>query len=135
MRTITSIRAFVVAAGVAGVVLLGLYDWLISHTVEFRMRAHLGQPIVRAVEQFRKETGSYPASLVSLAPKYLPTVPDMPDQSKHKFDGWDYRLVTNGVAISYGLSYYMGKAQLQYEPPTWVGEIDGGHKTIIFRNE
>jgi hypothetical protein len=105
-----------------------------SRTGEFRAQAQAGQPIVRAIEEFRKQTGGYPASLTNLAPKYLRTVPDTPDESQHKYTGWEYRMVTNGVAVTYTLRYYMGRGGIEYEPPVWFGN-DEGHKTVLLRND
>jgi hypothetical protein len=65
-----------------------------SRTGEFLTQAQAGQPIVRAIDEYRKQTGSFPASLTNLVPKYLSAVPDMADESSHKLIGWDYRTVT-----------------------------------------
>src|SRR5215471_2550860 len=126
-------RIFVV---VGGLVLFGIlcFYLLVTRAIEFRVQAHRGQPIVRAIEQFHKQTGSYPVSLAELAPKYLPTVPEMPDKVRHKFMGWDYHTTTNGIVISYTLSYYLGRATVEYEPPVWFGN-DEGHRTILWRND
>ncbi len=97
-------------------------------------QAQVGQPIVRAVEAFRKQTGNYPASLEDLVPKYLPKVPDRPDESQHKFSGWEYRVITNGVAHTYTLRYYMGRGGVEYEPPVWYGN-DEGHRTVLLKND
>ena len=72
--------------------------------------------------------------LSDLVPKYLATVPDVPDRSKGKFTGWDYSPETNGLVVSYSLRYYMGKGGVEYEPPNWVGN-DEGNKTIILSNK
>src|ERR1043166_6079344 len=85
--------------------ILGLY-LVVTRAIEFRVQARRGQPIVRAIEQFNKQMGAFPASLADLAPKYLPQVPDMPDRVQHKFGGWDYRTTTNGTVLSYSLRYY-----------------------------
>jgi hypothetical protein len=102
---------FLGICGIAGIRLI------FSRTREFRAQAQAGQPIVGAIEQFRKQTGSYPPSLAALTPSYLPTVPDLPGDSQQKFNGWDYQTVTNGVMISYTLRYYMGRGGVEYEPP------------------
>ena len=120
--------ALLAVCGVAGLRLM------FSRTREFRAQAQVGQPIVRAIEQFHKQVGNYPASLADLAPKFLPTVPDTPDESQHKFSGWDYRTVTNGVTVSYTLRYYMGRGGIEYEPPVWYGNNEG-HRKAILRNE
>ena len=114
--------------GLAGV------RWAFGRERQFREQAERGQPIVRAIEDFRKETGSYPASLADLAPKHLATVPEIPDRSQHKYTGWDYRTVTNGAAVSYSLRYYMGRGGIEYEPPHWIGNNEGSRK-IILTNE
>ena len=105
-----------------------------SRTSEFKAQALAGQPIVRAIEDYRKQTGSYPPSLAALTPKYLATVPDIPDESQHKFTGWDYRIVTNGTAISFSLRYYMGRGGVEYQPPNWIGN-DEGHTTVVLSNQ
>ncbi|HEX5400545.1 MAG TPA: hypothetical protein VFY06_15970 [Verrucomicrobiae bacterium] len=106
---------------------------LIDRTREFRAQAEAGQPIVRAIEDYHRQTGSYPASLTDLAPKYLPTAPDIANESQHKHVGWDYRLVTNGAVVSYRLLYYMGRGGVEYDPPNWIGN-DEGRKKIILSN-
>jgi hypothetical protein len=63
----------------------------------------------------------------------LAAVPDLPDKSQHKYSGWDYRTATNGIEISYTLSYYMGRGGVEYESPNWIGD-DEGHKTVILSN-
>jgi hypothetical protein len=135
MKTFLRVLGWLAIAGlillVGGVILLRA---LFSRTREFRAKAESGQPIVRAIEQYKKDSGTYPASLADLAPKYLPVVPDLPDESKSKFEGWDYRTETNGVLVSYSLRYYMGRGGVEYEPPTWSGN-DEGHRTVLFKNE
>ena len=104
-----------------------------SRTDDFRARTVAGQPLVRAIEKYHSDTGSYPNSLSALVPKYLTAVPDTPDRSEHKFTGWDYSLTTNGLAVSYALRYYMGRGGVEYEPPSWIGN-DEGHRTVILSN-
>jgi len=137
LRPASPLRIALIIAG--GSVLLGIcaivgLRLLASRTLEFRAQAQAGQAIVRAVEDFRKQTGGYPASLADLSPKYLPTILDLPDESQNKFKGWEYRVVTNGLAVSYTLRYYMGRGGVEYEPPNWVGN-DEGHKAIILKND
>jgi hypothetical protein len=114
-----------------GVLALGL---MFNRTREFRAQANAGQPIVKAIEAFRKETGTYPASLTELVPKYMSAVPDMPDKANHKWRGWDFRTETNGTSVTYGLRYYMGRGGVEYEPPVWMGN-DEGHRTVLLRND
>ena len=108
--------------------------WMFSRTNEFRAKARSGQPIVRALEKFRKQNGAYPKSLADLAPKYLPEVPELRDESHVEFGGWDYLPVTNGAACSYSLRFYLGKGGVEYEPPRWFGN-DEGLRTVILSNE
>lgn len=75
----------------------------------------------------------YPTSLSDLAPKYLTNVPEMPDRSQRKFTGWEYRLVTNRMAVTYTLRYYMGLGGVEYEPPDWFGN-DEGSRTVVLSN-
>jgi len=123
---------------VAGLVLafggLAGVRWAFGRERQFREQAELGQPIARAIEDFRVQTASYPASLAELVPEYLPTVPDMPDEARHKYRGWDYQTETNGAAVTYSLRYYMGRGGVEYRPPHWIGNNDGSLK-IILSNE
>lgn len=114
--------------GVAGV------RWAFGRERQFRAQAELGQPIVRAIESFRAQTGGFPASLAALVPKYLPAVPELPDRAQHKFSGWDYQTETNGMVVSYSLRYYLGRGGVEYRPPHWVGNNEGSRK-IILSNE
>jgi hypothetical protein len=104
-----------------------------GRTNEFKAQAEAGQPIVQAIEKYQKATGSYPSSLAKLVPSYLPVMPDISDETKHKFHGWDYQIVTNGVSISFSLRYYIGKGGVEYRPPNWIRN-DEGHKTVILSN-
>jgi len=131
MRYLASIIALFLILGVCGI---GVLHLMFSRTGEFRAQAKLGQPIVRAIENFRAQTGSYPPSLAALVPKYLPTEPELPDKAQRKFRGWDFRLETNGVVITYCLRYYMGKGGIEYRPPHWIGNDEGSRK-IILSNE
>jgi uncharacterized protein YceK len=105
-------------------------------TAEFRVQAQAGQPIVQAIEAFREQTGTYPATLADLAPKFLTRVPDMTDASHHKLGGWTYKPVTNGVAVSYNLVYFIGKGLgeggfIEYDPPNWVVNDQGNRKVVL----
>jgi hypothetical protein len=111
---------------------LGLH-LLVSRTFEFRAQAHRGQPIVRAIEDFKKQTGFYPVALADLVPKHLPIAPDIPNYPNHKYQGWEYRTVTNGGAVTYSLRYYMGRGGVEYEPPVWFGNNEG-HRSVLLRN-
>ena len=107
---------------------------LFGRTHQFQAQAQLGKPIDRAIDEYRKQTGNYPLSLADLAPKFLPAVPDLPDESKQKFEGWDYRVVTNHTTVSFELRYYMGRGGIEYDPPNRIGN-DEGHRTVILSNK
>ena len=117
-------------AGASGMVALRLF---FSRAGEFRAKAREGQPIVRAVEEFRRQTGAYPQSLADLVPRFLPTLPELPDRAQHKFDGWDYYPVSNGTSTSFRLRYYLGRGGIEYEPPRWIGN-DEGRRTVLPSN-
>jgi hypothetical protein len=85
---------------------------------KFKTQAEFGQPIVRAIEDYHKRTGSYPRSL---------------DELPEKFSGWDYRTVSNGLASSYRLRFNMGKDSIEYEPPDWIGNEEG-RRTVVLSN-
>jgi hypothetical protein len=137
MRARNPVRDFLVVAavllilGFCGIVALRL---LFSRTREFRAQARVGQPIVRAIQDFRKQTGSYPISLAELAPKYLPTVPDIQQDEHYKYGSWEYHVVTNGAVVSYSLRSYMGRGGVEYQPPNWIGN-DEGSRAIILSDE
>ena len=100
----------------------------------FRAQAELGQPIVRAIEQYRVQTGRYPASLAALVPDFLSLVPQVPDRAQHQFSGWDYQTETNAGVVTYSLRYYLGRGGVEYRPPHWIGN-DEGHRKILLSNE
>jgi len=118
------------------VLLMGAMTLICScnRTHAFLAQAQTGQPIVRAIEEYRKQTGNYPASLTNLVPTFLAKIPDTVDKSRHKFSGWEYRPITNDVRPSYILRYYMGRGGVEYKPPNWIGN-DEGDQTIILKNE
>lgn len=124
------VAAFFVLAvcGLVGVRLL------FSRTREFRAQARVGQPIVRAIEDYRKQSGSYPASLTELSPKYLASLPEIQREGHYKYGSWEYHVVTNGTSVSYSLRSYMGRGGIEYQSPHWIG-IDEGHRTILWSNE
>jgi len=137
MRPSKTVRILLMVVGaffvlvVCGLVALRL---MFSRTREFRAQARVGQPIVRAVEDYRKQTGSYPTSLVELAPRYLATLPEIQQEGHYKRGSWEYHLVTNGAAVTYSLRAYMGRGGVEYQSPHWIGN-DEGHRTILLSNE
>jgi hypothetical protein len=97
----------------------------------FQAQVKAGEPLVEAIEAFRRDTGQYPASLPQLAPKYLPEVASDVSDRKHKFSGWEYLTDTNyDRMVSYSLYYYMGKGAVMYQPTNWISD-DDGHREII----
>ena len=107
---------------------------LLDRTREFKACAVTGQSIVRAIERFQQQTGTYPACLADLVPHYLPSAPEQPDRANHKYTGWDYVLMTNAGVVAYRLGCYLGRGGVDYEPPNWVGN-DEGRKQVILSNE
>lgn len=102
-----------------------------DRTSEFEAQAKAGQPLVRAIEAYRRDTGRYPARLAELAPKYLPEVASDPSDLHHKFSGWEYSTLTNSAGtVWYDLYYFMGKGGVEYDPPNWIGD-DDGHKKVL----
>jgi type II secretory pathway pseudopilin PulG len=125
---------FIACGLIVALIFCGLLSLRFSRTREFRAQAQVGQLIVQAIDEYRKQTGNYPALLADLAPKYLPIAPDLPDEPNHKFTGWDYRVVTNQTAVSYSLKYYLGRGGIEYEPPNWIGNNEGT-RTVILSNK
>ena len=75
-------------------------------------RAQEGQPIIRAIYQYRQDVGSYPTNLAVLAPKYLASAP-LEDWKR----GWDYSPpdssgFTNGFVLSRWSTGY--KTRVEY---------------------
>jgi hypothetical protein len=121
-------------AGAGGFVIVALVIFLhilLDRTDEFRIQAKRGQPIVRAIDSYRKDVGRYPVSLSVLIPKYLSQMPDTSYPSGHKFDGWEYRVIVNLDDTTYTLRYYMGRGGVEYEPPVWYGNNEGSRKVLI----
>ena len=87
-----------------------------KRTDKYKAQAELGQPIVRAIEDYHTRTGSYPTSLDVLSQKYT---------------GWTYETsaetATNGW---YALRYRFGKGGVEYEPSRWIGG-DKGHYVLL----
>jgi hypothetical protein len=104
-----NIKKTTISATLLGITMIGLSGC--GRTGEFKSQAKLGQPIVRAIEDYHTRTGSYPSSLDALSQKY---------------SGWTYETFTNGAAISYVLRYRMGQGGVEYEPSRWLGS-DKGH--------
>jgi hypothetical protein len=135
----TKSKPYALGLGVLGGLTLAVCGFIVLHllfdrTREFRTKAEAGQPIVRAIEEFKVRTGNYPTSLSALVPSYLPVMPDTPDIPNHKFGGWEYQTETNGGQVSYSLRCDMGRGGVEYEPPNWIGN-DEGHKVVILRNK
>jgi hypothetical protein len=133
MHTDASTRNRLRTVALVAVGFAGLY-LAISRPFQFREQVRRGQPIVRAIEEFKRQTGEYPVTLADLLPKYLPEAPETSDRPNRKFQGWDYQTVTSGVTVTYSLRYYMGKGGVEYEPPVWFGN-DEGRRSVLLRND
>src|ERR1017187_7642420 len=99
-----SIKKTTISATLLGITMIGLSGC--GRTGEFKSQAKLGQPIVRAIEDYHTQTGSYPPSLDALPQKY---------------SGWTYETFTNGTVIFYALKYRIGQGDVEYEPSGSVG--------------
>jgi hypothetical protein len=108
-----NIKKATISAVLLGITMTGLSGC--GRTGEFKAQAKLGQPIVRAIEDYHTQTGSYPTSLDALPQKY---------------NGWTYETFTNGTMISYALRYRMGQGGVEYEPSRWIGS-DKGHPMLL----
>ncbi len=101
-----------------------------DRTQEFRLQAKMGQPIIKAINQFKNDTGQLPSSLTNLYPKYLPRLPDLPDKQARKLSGWEYFPVTNGPETTFVLRFYMGRGGVEYMPTNWFGNTEGQRKVL-----
>ena len=82
-----------------------------SRTAKFEAQARLGQPIVRAIEDHLKQTGTYPGSL---------------DELPLKTSGWTYMTFVDDTQVTYELRYRMGQRDVVYIPSSWLVQ-DKGH--------
>ncbi len=122
--------AFLIAIAILFIGLRIMFD----RTREFRAQARLGQPIVHAIDQYKEDVGKFPKSLSDLVPKYLNTLPELSNRENHKFEGWEYRVITNQQNTTYTVLYYMERGGVEYKPPNWYGN-DEGHRKVILKNE
>jgi hypothetical protein len=110
-----NIKKATISAVLLGIALTGLSGC--GRTDEFKAQAKLGQPIVRAIEDYHTQTGSYPTSLDALPQKY---------------SGWTYETLTNEGVISYALRYRMGQqGGVFYEPSHWLGGSNEAHIVLL----
>ncbi|MBI5684284.1 MAG: hypothetical protein HZC54_04330 [Verrucomicrobia bacterium] len=103
-----------------------------SRNAEFRAQAEVGQPIVTAIEEYHKQTGSYPAALVDLVPKYLPVLSEMTNTWNGRVVQWEYYPAPNAYGVApYILRFCMGHGGIEYRPPDWIGNDEGTITTLI----
>jgi hypothetical protein len=102
-----------------------------SRPYKFRAQAQAGQPIVRAIEDFHRQTGRYPSTMAELVPKYLASLPELADRANYNYTGWEYTPSTSGTTASYQLRYYLGRGGVEYHPPNWIGDDEGTRKVIL----
>jgi hypothetical protein len=105
-----NIKKATISAVLLGIAMTGLSGC--GRKDEYKAQAKLGQPIVRAIEDYYTQTGSYPTSLDALPQKY---------------SGWTYETSTNGW---YALRYRMGQGGVEYEPHRWIGG-DKAHYVLL----
>ena len=115
--------------GVCGIIAIKLF---FSRTNEFCNQAKVGQPIVHAIEQFRRQEGRYPKTLAELVPEYLPAEPNILNKDHGQYAAWEYSVITNGNNISFKLRCYMGRGGIEYDPPNWIGDNEG-HKEVLLK--
>jgi len=114
----------------AGVLVLG-WAFDLDRSRDFRKKIREATPLVRAIEKFRTDTGSYPQSLDELAPKYLTGIATNAADLQQKFGGWNYDADTNAGKVSFTLrNYNMGHAGIDYTPPYWTGNVDGNERVL-----
>jgi hypothetical protein len=131
------LRGFIIAVVFCLIVVaLGLVAirLIFDRTREFEDQAQIGQPIVKAIELFRIQSGRCPETLSELVPQYLPIEPSVFNRKHYQSGSWEYKTFTNENAVSYKLRCYMGRGGVEYVPPNWIG-IDEGHSKILFQNK
>ena len=114
----------------AGILVL-VWAFDVDRSRDFRQKIREATPLVRAIEKFRTDTGSYPQSLDELGPKYLTGIATNAGGLRQKFGGWTYYTDTNAGKVSYTLrNYNMGHAGIDYTPPYWTGNVDGNTRVL-----
>ena len=92
-----------------GIAMIGLLGC--GRTAEFEAQAKLGQPIVRAIEDHLKQTGTYPASL---------------DELPLRTSGWTSMTFVEDTQVTYELRHPMSQGDVVYIPSSWLVQ-DKGH--------
>ena len=109
-----NIKKATISAVLLGIAMISLSGC--GHKDEYKAQAKLGQPIVRAIEDYYTQTGSYPTSLDALSQKY---------------SGWTYETSTETATNGwYALRYRFSKGGVEYEPHRWIGG-DKGHYVLL----
>ncbi len=91
------LRSCLIMLGLTLVVLVGLgvgarlwADWVWSqHRAEIRESLPRVEPLLTALEMYRKDYDAYPATLTQLTPKYMDVIPEPPFEFKAQW-GWEY---------------------------------------------
>jgi hypothetical protein len=103
------IRGTLVLMGITLLILAAIaainYFALDGPTVEQGAKA--GQPLISALNQYKKDQGSYPAALDALAPKYLGAVPSAAPNYPFNYE-------TCNNAGGFRLSFKLGKDAVNY---------------------
>jgi hypothetical protein len=73
---------------------------LVSCSVEHKRIAEEGQPIIRAIYQYKRNTGNYPENLSALVPEYLKEAPFEDWKRGWKYSPADSRGFTSGFMLS-----------------------------------
>ena len=104
-------------ANISGIFLVIAMTGLLGcvHTAKFEAQARLGQPIVRAIEDHLKQTGTYPASL---------------DELPLKTSGWTFMTFVEDTRVTYELRYSMGQDDVVYIPSSWLVQNKGHTKQL-----
>lgn len=103
-------KGHITTAGVLSLVIpysLILTNMLLGRMLEFKLQAYTGQPIVKAIENFKEKNGYYPDSLQQLVPAFLRGKLDLYGSSKYPHGGWEYSTVLKNGQKTYTLRYYM----------------------------
>lgn len=104
----TIIEVLVVAAiiGILAAIIFANFDTARKQSRDKVRKSDLKQ-LQLSMELYKSQNGSYPASISSLAPDYLPDIPTDPSGGSYSYnsDGSSYKIMTTGVESQYVTSF------------------------------
>jgi MFS family permease len=104
-------RPFILSIIVFGAILPGVYPGIVTHLylrkVAFELLADRSMSVVEAIRRCERDTGSPPATLADLVPRYLPSVPGT---GMSKYPHYDYARASDTCPVGndWGITMFVG---------------------------